>query len=168
MFNICMMDNLYILGICLTITGCCIYNRIPLLENANFYYKKSNRYLQNIYPLKIEQTIALRKREIYSINLMGRRFIVNDTDIDIEAYKILITSLTIPHTPDDILDATITYNDDTECDITDIAKLLIGPHLDQVTASNKDWIIEYLGLVHDLHNIKTIKLQFINMVEITI
>lgn len=162
------MDNLYVLGVCLTLGGLCIYNRTPLLENVNFYYKKSNNYLKNMYPLKILNIITLNDKKIYDINLLGRRFIVDNTDIDLDSYIRLKSSLAIPHTPDDILDATITYNDGTTDDITDTAKLLIGPHLDQFIPDNRSWIINYLNSEYNYSNIKTINIQFINMEEITI
>ena len=68
----------------------------------------------------------------------------------------------IPHTPDDILEATLLFSNGMTKDITELAEVLIGPFLNQINKSNKEWIIEYLEKKHSLKNIDKIEITFIN------
>lgn len=137
-------------------------NRIWMLENVNFYYKRFDKYIKNLNPLQVLETYNLDSKNIYLIKLIDKHFIVSETNIDIKKYTDLKNSLIIPHTPEDILEATLTTESNHLLDITEVSKLLIGPFLNQFTQQNKKWIFEYLEKKHKYKNIKTIELMFIN------
>jgi len=136
-------------------------NRIKILENCNYYYVNIKTYIEDINPITIVETIKLKSETIYHIKLLDSSFIVKDLNINIDNYKALKKSLIIPHSPEDILNATLT-SDDKEVDIMDQAKLLIGPFLDQINEKNEKWIFEYLEKHHNFKNIISLKITLIN------
>lgn len=137
-------------------------NRIFLLENINFYYKQGDEYIKNLYPLRVIEVYNLDSKKIYLIKIMNKPFIVPETNINIQQYKNFKNSLVIPHSPEDILEASITTENEETIDITEVSKLLVGPLVDQFTQENKDWIYEYLEKKHNYKNIKVVKIMFIN------
>ena len=136
-------------------------HRIKLLENCNHHYITFNKYLSNLNPITVMETIKLKSNTVYHIKLLDKYFIVKDLNIDIDQYKKLKISLVIPHSPEDILEATL-ISDDEEIDITDLSKLLIGPLLNQITDQNEKWIFEYLDQKLNYTNINTFEITLIN------
>jgi len=136
-------------------------NRIRILENCNYHYINFRKYLNNLKPITVIETIKLNSATIYHINLLGTPFIVNDLDIDIDRYNNLKNSLIIPHSPNDILEGVINQSGQQR-DITDLSKLLIGPFLDQITAKNEKWIFEYLEKKLNYKNIASLDIALIN------
>ena len=143
-------------------------NRLPIAENINYYYVRGTKYLNNLNPIEIIEIIELCSKKLYLINLLKKPFIVTDLNIDIGKYNTLVKSMKIPHTPDDILEANILFNDGTTREITELMEILIGPFLNQVNPLNKEWIIEYLEKKHKLENIDKIEIIFVNNNKIII
>jgi len=137
-------------------------NRLPIAENINYYYVEGAKYINNLNPIQNIEVIELSSKKLYLINLLKRPFIVTDLNIDIGKYNSLVNSMKIPHTPDDILEATLLFSNGMTKDITELAEVLIGPFLNQINKSNKEWIIEYLEKKHSLKNIDKIEITFIN------
>jgi len=136
-------------------------HRIMILENCNYQYLNIRKYINNLKPITIMETIKLKSATIYHIKLLGAQFIVSDLNIDIDRYNSLRNSLVIPHSPEDILDAILIQND-KEIDITDVSKLLIGPFLDQIHEKNVKWIFEYLQEKHNYTDITSFTITLIN------
>ena len=139
-------------------------NRITILENCNYHYLNVHKYINNLNPITVLETIKLKSKTIYHIKLLDTYFIVNDLDINIDEYTRLKTSLHIPHSPEDIMEGVLIKNDE-EIDITDISKLLIGPLLNQISEVNEKWIFEYLESRHNYTNISSFEITLINGIK---
>jgi len=108
--------------------------------------------------------MVLANTTLYNITMSdGSEFIVKNRDIDTTEYNKLKSTFIIPHSPDDILEATITTNNGDNLDVEDSCKILCGPFINQFTEENKLWIFEYIKHVKNLtEEIKELRVDYIN------
>ena len=139
-------------------------NYYHILKEVFYYYTKLNKSFKRIDYIKTNYDIILANTKLYNITMAdGKEFLVKNRNIDTEKYNLLKSTFTIPHSPDDIFEATITTDKNETIDVERSCKCICGPFIDQITESNKLWIFEYLKHIKNLEdNIVVLKVDFIN------
>ena len=149
---------------------CCslvYFNYITVLSYAALAYTKLyTYYYKDNY--QIVSTIPLPSRTVYLIKLLDKKFISHSPIVDISKYKTFIKTISIPKTPDDILDAELTLANGNSLDILPHIQLLCGPFIDQLTAEHTPWIFEYLNKTLPIARITKIEITFVNTAVITL
>ena len=155
-----MLKYLFLIGSCYFIYK----HSYKITRDGYFYYTSLiNSFKQGDY-IKTNYELILANTQLYSITLSdGKEFLVKDINIDTNKYELLKGTFTIPHVPDDILEATIVTSKDKTIDVDIHCKIICGPLMNQFTEDNKSWLFEYIKHALDLtEDIKELNVTYIN------